>query len=113
MAFRIDARQVKARLEAGDKITIIEALPPEYFRKGHLPGAICMDYEDSAEEITRVLPDRHAETVVYCTGATCENSQILANRLLSIGYLNTVAMHEGKDGWVAAGFTLSREQVAV
>ena len=108
MALKLNAQQVNTRLETGSPVTIIEALPEMYFRKEHLPGAINLNYDVSDELIRERLPDPNAEIIVYCANGPCKNSDILSERLLQLGYLNTVDFHEGKEGWREAGFSFER-----
>lgn len=106
MAFKLDAQQVNLLLETNRPITLIEALPEKYYRKEHLPGAINLPHDVTDGQIRETLPDQNAEIVVYCANGPCQNSDLLSNRLLAMGYLNTVDFHEGKEGWKQAEFPL-------
>lgn len=108
MAFKLNAPQVNMLLEMGRPVTLIEALPEKYYRKEHLPGAINLPHDATDAQIRQRLPDRDAEIVVYCASGPCQNSDILSNRLLAMGYLNTVDFHEGKEGWKQADFSFER-----
>lgn len=95
--------QLRARLEGGDPITLVEALPPMYFAQEHLPGAINIPHDAIDELAPERLPDRDAEIVVYCASGPCQNSGIASRRLAALGYTNVSDYHEGKAEWVAAG----------
>jgi len=57
-------------MDRGDKFVLVEALPEEYYRRSHLPGAVNLPYEETAEKAAAVLPDKEADTVVYCMNRT-------------------------------------------
>lgn len=60
----ITGPELKAKLDKHEKVTLVEALEPKYFKLCHLPGAIRITDVDS--HITKKLPDKSAEIVVYC-----------------------------------------------
>ena len=46
---------IKARLDAGEPIVLVETLRPEHFDHGHLPGAIHLHYEEVEERAAALL----------------------------------------------------------
>jgi rhodanese-related sulfurtransferase len=95
--------ELRARLESGDPVTLVEALPPMYYEQEHLPGALNVPHDQVDELAAELLPDRDAEIVVYCASGPCRNSGIAARRLESLGYANVSDYAEGKADWIAAG----------
>ena len=95
--------ELRARLDSGDPVTLVEALPPMYYEQEHLPGAINIPHDEVDELAPGVLPEVDAEIVVYCASGPCQNSGIAARRLASLGYTNVSDYHEGKAEWIAAG----------
>ena len=95
--------RLRARLESGDPVTLVEALPPMYYEREHLPGAINIPHDEVDALAAERLPDRDAEIVVYCASGPCQNSGIAARRLAALGYTNVSDYHEGKAEWIAAG----------
>jgi rhodanese-related sulfurtransferase len=103
MVDKISRADLKAKLDSGAPVLLLEALPEKYFREKHLPGALNMPH-DGVERLAPVLaPDRNAEIVVYCASASCKNSGIAAARLQALGYRRVHTYDEGKDDWIAAG----------
>jgi rhodanese-related sulfurtransferase len=47
-------------------LMLVDVLPVESYASGHIPGAISLPLEDFASHAADLLPDRHAEIVVYC-----------------------------------------------
>ena len=104
MQNEITRDELKRKLDSREKLVLIEALPAKYFQQGHLPGAINIPHDAPAATFTQALPDIGAEIVVYCASETCRNSSIAADRLVALGCRNVREYHEGKAGWIDAGF---------
>ncbi|HZR14655.1 MAG TPA: rhodanese-like domain-containing protein [Acidimicrobiia bacterium] len=97
---------LRARIENGDDIVVVEALPASYWEEGHLPGAGNLPHDADDATIASVLPDRDATVVVYCANTACQNSTVLARRLDALGYTRVYEYGEGKQDWVEAGLPL-------
>jgi rhodanese-related sulfurtransferase len=95
--------ELKDELDAGEDVTLVEALGPMYYEETHLPGAINIPHEQVDELASILLPDKEAQIVVYCANGPCKNSGIATKRLLELGYTNVRDYHEGKAEWVEAG----------
>src|SRR5262249_43203588 len=54
-----------ARINEGT-ITVVEALPLEYYRKAHLPGALHLPHDSVDALAWSVLPNKDAAIAVYC-----------------------------------------------
>jgi rhodanese-related sulfurtransferase len=70
MAATITREELKAKIDRGGPFRLVEALPAEAYRRGHLPGAVNVPADQVAELAPRLLPDKGAEVVVYCARAT-------------------------------------------
>ncbi len=104
----IGREDLRAKLDRGEAITIIEALPEPYYRRAHLPGAINIPVERVPELAPLLLPDKDAEIVVYCTNLPCPSSEIVARSLIDLGYRNVREYAEGKQDWIEAGYPTER-----
>jgi rhodanese-related sulfurtransferase len=104
----ISRDDLKAALESGTPVALLEALPEKYYRHGHLPGARSFPH-DRAHELGAELPsEKNAAIVVYCASATCLNSHQVARTLTELGYTDVRVYVEGKADWQAAGLPLER-----
>jgi rhodanese-related sulfurtransferase len=112
MIATITRDELKTRLDAGEPITLIEALPAEYFRKAHLPGALLLPHDRVDELAPVLLPDKDATIVVYCANLPCSNSAIAAERLTELGYRAVFDYAEGKQDWIDAGYPTERGAAA-
>ncbi|WP_328302466.1 rhodanese-like domain-containing protein [Streptomyces sp. NBC_00435] len=94
--------EVKQKLDGG-KAAVVEALPEQYYKEAHLPGALLLPVDDVDTLAPGLLPDKDAEVIVYCTGTTCSNSGIAAARLAELGYSNVYTYKDGKEDWIGGG----------
>jgi rhodanese-related sulfurtransferase len=62
--------ELKSKMDRGEKFTLVETLPVEYFRHTHLPGAINLPPDKINELAPSLLPDKDAEIIVYCASYT-------------------------------------------
>ncbi|CUR45691.1 Rhodanese-like domain protein [Alloalcanivorax xenomutans] len=102
----IQRDELKRRLDNGDPLVLVEALPERHFHSGHLPGAINIPHEEVSALAGTALPDKDATIVVYCANTGCQNSRIAAGFLRGAGYRNVLEYVEGKADWQEAGYPL-------
>ncbi|MEU6860751.1 rhodanese-like domain-containing protein [Glycomyces sp. NPDC046736] len=93
---------LKSAIESGT-VTVVDALGGEYWAKRHLPGAVPLVLADVDAEAPRLLPDRDAAIVTYCSNPACPNSGQVAGRLTALGYTAVRKYKEGIEDWVDAG----------
>lgn len=103
----IDRETLAARLAGSDQPTLVEALPEKYFRDWHLPNAVNINHDQVRQRAAELLPDKHAEVVVYCASATCRNSDLAARQLTALGYTDVAVYKGGKAEWEAAGLPVA------
>ncbi len=111
MTNTISRDELRRAIEAGTA-TVVETLRAEHFAQGHLPGAIHIHFEAIRERAAELLPDRDATIVTYCSNTACRNSEIMANRLRSLGYADVRKYAAGKQDWTEAGLELVSEVTA-
>ncbi len=109
MTRTVSRAALREKLEGERKPLLIEALPANYFRQGHLPGAINVPHDAIETLAPKVLPEKDAEIVVYCASATCKNSNIAAQRLAALGYSNVAVYWGGKADWKDGGLPLESD----
>jgi rhodanese-related sulfurtransferase len=76
----INGQELKKQLDAREDLVVLEALPEDYYRSGHIPGAAHLPLENIDLRAALVIDDRHASVVVYCASESCENSPHLRSR---------------------------------
>lgn len=68
-AIEMERGELVSRLADG-KLVIVNVLPREAFESGRIPGSRSLPLAALPTRASQVLPDRGAETVVYCGGPT-------------------------------------------
>ncbi|HEY6674631.1 MAG TPA: rhodanese-like domain-containing protein, partial [Rubrobacteraceae bacterium] len=71
-----------------------------YYRHSHLPGAINVPVDELGERAPELLPDKHAEIIVYCIDPPCQASEEAASKLEAMGYGNVREYVGGKQDWI-------------
>ena len=69
MVENIDRDELRAKLDRGDPVVLLEVLAPRYYRHSHLTGALNLPPGNTAEMAPDLLPDKEAEIVLYCWDA--------------------------------------------
>lgn len=110
---KISREELKAKLDRGEGIVLVEALGEARFEEAHLPGAINVPYDRVDELAPTMLPDKSAQIVVYCSNGPCRNSGIASRRLSQLGYADVRDYHEGKQDWMEAGLPIESGPVTV
>lgn len=107
----ISRAEVKAGLDAGT-LTLVDALPESYYRQQHLPGAINLVADDVDTHSARLLPDKDAPIVTYCSNPACANSGQVAAKLENLGYTQVRKYADGIQDWTEAGLPTESGQPA-
>jgi len=101
-----DAASVKARLDRGEKLTIIDVREDGEFAVDHVPGAIHMGKGIIERDIEAQYPDTNAELILYCGGGY--RSALAAEALGRMGYRRVISMDGGIRAWRESGFPLAQ-----
>jgi rhodanese-related sulfurtransferase len=97
-----DFRETKKRLDAGEKLILIDTREDSEWARGHIPGAIHLGKGIIERDIENTVPDKDAAVVLYCGGGF--RSALAADNLQKMGYRNVISMDGGWRGWTEAGF---------
>jgi rhodanese-related sulfurtransferase len=106
---RLTAEELKAKLEAGHNVVILDARPQEEYQRMNIPGSIDSPGAELVYRVHDVVPAPETAVVVNCAGRT--RSIIGAQSLINAGIPNPVAaLKDGTMGWQLAGFELEYGQ---
>jgi len=97
-----DFREVKRRLDAGEKFTLVDVREDNEWARGRLPGAIHLGKGIIERDIELAVPDKSATVVLYCGGGF--RSALAADNLQKMGYTGCISMDGGWRAWTEAGF---------
>ena len=62
----ISTKNLKARLDRKESITVVETLALERYYEAHIPGAVNIPPDQLKELAPQLLPSKNAEIVTYC-----------------------------------------------
>ena len=99
--------EVKARMERGEMLQLIDVREESEWARDHLPGAIHLGKGILERDIESTLPDPSAEVILYCGGGY--RSALAADNLQKMGYTNVLSMDGGIRGWREKGYPLTRD----
>ncbi|MGH8059332.1 MAG: rhodanese-like domain-containing protein, partial [Candidatus Entotheonellia bacterium] len=102
----IEAEDLQARMERGEKLVILDTRTPEEHQRFCIPGGRSMPGGELAlriSDLTHTL-DKDSTVIVHCAGRT--RSIIGARMLQRMGLTNVYGVKNGTSGWVLAGYQL-------
>ena len=103
----IDAIELRARMDRGEKMVILDTRTPEEYRRFCIPGGRSVPGGELALRITDITSELDPDTtvVVNCAGRT---RSIIGTRVLQRMGLDreVVGLKNGTSGWVLAGYEL-------
>lgn len=99
----LSADDLKARLDAGDNVVVLDSRPLDEYRRMSIPGATDCPGAELVHRVKEVVDDPSTLVVVNCAGRT--RSIIGAQSLINAGLENrVVALENGTMGWSLAGY---------
>jgi rhodanese-related sulfurtransferase len=97
---------VKRRMDAGEKMLVVDVREDNEWEKGHIPTAVHMGRGVIERDIEKAVPDTKTKLVLYCGGGF--RSALVADNLQKMGYSNVESMDGGWRGWTEAGLPTAR-----
>jgi rhodanese-related sulfurtransferase len=101
-----DFREVKKKMDAGEKFLLVDVREDNEWQNGHIPGAVHMGRGIIERDIEQAIPDHSAAIVLYCGGGF--RSALSAENLQKMGYTNVISMDGGWRHWTEAGFPTTK-----
>ena len=94
-------------------VTILDARPEIFYRVGHIPSALSLprdEFQDHYHALeSKLSPLKEKVVVVYCSGNDCQDSQLVADALLALGYKHVRVFRGGWDQWESAHYPKEKE----
>lgn len=97
---------IKKRLDAGEKMILVDTREDTEWAKGHIPGAIHLSKGVIERDIEKTIPDHNAPIVLYCGGGF--RSALAADNLKKMGYTNVISMDGGWRRWNESNFPVEK-----
>jgi rhodanese-related sulfurtransferase len=103
----ISAEELKAKLDAGEDLVILDSRPMDEYQAMNIPHGICVPGAELVYRVRELAPSPDTLVVVNCAGRT--RSIIGAQSLINAGVSNrVVALRNGTMGWHLAGYELEQ-----
>ncbi|MGA3119802.1 MAG: molybdopterin-synthase adenylyltransferase MoeB [Polyangiaceae bacterium] len=99
---QVSLEELKRRIEAGDRLTVVDVREKDEWRGGYIPGAVSLPRGFLEIQAEQKLPDKTAPIVAYCAGGT--RSALAAATLQELGYTNVETANPGFVRWKDLGF---------
>ena len=98
--------EVKAKLDKGDKLVLVDVREDSEYEKDHLPSAIHLGKGVIERDIEARIPDTGTPLVLYCGGGF--RSALAADNLQKMGYTNVISMDGGVREWRGKGYPFTK-----
>ncbi|MGH8617746.1 MAG: rhodanese-like domain-containing protein [Burkholderiales bacterium] len=109
---RMEPTEVKAKLDRGEKLVILDSRPLTEYQRVSIPGGIDCPGAELAYRVHDLVDSPDTLVVVNCAGRT--RSIIGAQSLINAGIPNrVVALKNGTMGWHLAGFQVAKDQALI
>jgi rhodanese-related sulfurtransferase len=102
-----NVRDVKKRLDSGEKMIIVDTREDNEWARGHVAGAIHLSKGIIERDIEKTIPNKEATVVLYCGGGY--RSALAADNVQRMGYKNVISMDGGWRDWTEAGFPTQKD----
>jgi len=103
----IRGEALKAKLDSGEKVFLIDVREPNEFAGGRIEGALNVPVREVPKSLAKLPPDKNAQIVVVCASAV--RSGYVAQALSFKGYTNVKHLAAGYvAGWEKAGYPVQK-----
>lgn len=109
LAYEITPEDLAAAQASGSSPTLVDSRPRGDWKKGRIPEAINIPYEEMAEIDPNLLPDEDADIVVYSWGPEDHSAARAAITLVKLGYTQVRELCGGFYSWEDGGFDIESD----
>ena len=99
---QVSLDELKRRIDAGEKMTLVDVREKDEWRGGYIPGAVSIPRGFLEIQAEQKLPDKNARIVAYCAGGT--RSALAAATLQQLGYSHVETANPGFVRWKDLGW---------
>lgn len=99
--------ELKARLDAGEQVVLIDVRDPDEYRDGYIEPAVNISRGFLEFRIGTTVTDPNAPIVVYCQ--TGLRSALAGKALRDLGFTNVTNLAGGYQRWVQSGYPTVKE----
>ena len=115
----VTTQELKSWLDQKKEMLIVDTMPPDNFKKQHIPGAVNFEIQRHPEltemsdkmkaDFEKLLgQDKDRTIVFYCGFTDCERSHNAGMWAIKLGYKNVYRQPGGITGWLEAGYPVEK-----
>lgn len=104
LAYEIDSWDLHVAMQAGEKLTVIDARSADAYAAGRIPGAVNIPHRTMTKETTSQI-DSSGLVVTYCDGIGCNASTKAALNMTKLGF-RVKELLGGLDWWKRDGHSV-------
>jgi len=97
----VSAKKFKKIIEGDSEFVLLDVRSEAEFNAAHLPGALNVERGRLEWIVPNIIKKTDRTIYVYCQDG--KRSGFAAERLIQMGYTNTIHIADGFEGWVNAG----------
>ena len=98
----VTAKNFKKIIEGSDEFVLLDVRSDAEFNAAHLPGALNVERGRIEWVIPNIIKKTDRTIYVYCQDG--RRSAFATERLIEMGYTNTINIVDGFEAWVTAGY---------
>jgi rhodanese-related sulfurtransferase len=98
----VSAKEFKRVIESDEKFVLLDVRSGAEFQAAHLPGALNVERGRIEWIVPNIIKKTDRRIYVYCQDG--RRSAFATERLLEMGYKNTIHIADGFKGWVTNGY---------
>ncbi|MEM9070682.1 MAG: molybdopterin-synthase adenylyltransferase MoeB [Myxococcota bacterium] len=103
---QVSLDDLHARIQAGEKIELVDVREKDEWRQGYIPGAVHLPRGFLEMRAQSTLPNKDATVVVYCAGGI--RSAFAAKVLSELGYTKVESANPGFNDWKDKGYPVAK-----
>lgn len=103
---QVSLDDLKARIEGGEELTLVDVREKDEWRQGHIPDAVHVPRGFLEMQAASRLPKKDATIVTYCAGGV--RSAFAAKVLQDLGYTTVESANPGFNDWKDRGFPTTK-----
>ena len=86
-------------------VVFVDVRNSRYYAKGHIPGAVHLDYKHNYDEDNLLSAvKKHQPLVIYCSGVKCSRSHHASEKAVSWGFTEVKYFRGGIVDWRKAAY---------
>ncbi len=98
-------------LQKSGKAVFLDARPDREYQYAHIPNAIMSYYVEVKTNPQVVALDRNQPVVAYCNSTKCAMAEVLATKLIEIGFTRVYVFPGGMKEWIGAKLPIQAAEV--